>query len=463
MRSLISDELDEELNSLQIDIAAKEIPVIVLFEGGSGRVIGRVMSELDRNLEPMGISYFHLDPAKRDSSGLADLLNATPAKGEIVLYNRSWYSLAVNKCTGDDIAMQEQIECIREFEEFLLNSGIYIIKIGFKMSNEDFREYADDYRMYTSLSNTFLSVDHIDRVKFRAVMPAIVRGTDTKRAPWDIVKATDLESTVSATAEVLVKRMKQCLKGDWTKGEKKELKKKYPNPRKGLDLDGDPKDYNDRMDELSEEMERLQVLLAASGRTLVLGFEGWDAAGKGGAIKHLCHALNPRGYKVARVKAPSKEDLAHNYLWRFSRNLPEPGHIAIFDRTWYGRMMVEPIEGFCTEEEYQRSADEINGFERVIAHQGGIVLKFWLDIDKDTQLERFNDRKNDPLKQWKLTDEDWRNRDKWDEYDRYVNDMISSTNTPWGPWIAVPANNKKAARLCVLESVVKRLRDELIY
>ena len=461
MRSLIPDELDEQLNSLQIDIAKKQIPVIILFEGGSGRVIGRIISELDRNLEPMGIRYFHLDSSKKSSAGLADILSSTPAKGEIVLYDRSWYSLAVGMCTGDDIALKEQIEAIKGFEEFLLNSGIYIIKIGFRMSNDDFREHIDEYRPHTSISNTFLSVDHIDRVKFRAVMPEIVEETDTKRAPWDIVDVKGLEKTLTDTVETIVRRMRQCLKGGWEKPVPKDVCRRFPNPREGLDLDGDAKDYNERMDALSEELEKYQLLLAVSGRTMVLGFEGWDAAGKGGAIKHLCHALNPRGYSVARIKAPSQEDLAHNYLWRFARSLPDPGHITVFDRTWYGRMMVEPIEGFCTEEEYERSADEINGFEAILNMHGTIVMKFWLDIDKDTQLQRFNDRKNDPLKQWKLTDEDWRNREKWDAYDMYVNDMIASTNTPYAPWTVVPANNKKAARLFILQAVVDRLRKEL--
>ena len=461
MRSLIPDELDEQLNSLQIDIASKQIPVIILFEGGSGRVIGRIISELGRNLEPMGISYFHLDPSKKGSGAIADLLASTPAKGEIVLYDRSWYSLSVDHCNGDDLMTKQQVEGINGFEEFLLDSGIFLIKIGFRMSNDNFREHIDEYRARTPISNTFLSVDHIDRVKFRAVMPGIVDDTDTKRAPWDIVDVTDLESTLTETVEVIVKRMKQCVKGGWEKPEPKTSCRRFPNPRDGLDLNGDSKDYNERMDVLSEELERLQILLAVSGRSLVLGFEGWDAAGKGGAIKHLCHALNPRGYKVERIKAPSQEDLAHNYLWRFARGLPEAGHIAIFDRTWYGRMMVEPIEGFCTEEEYNRAADEINGFESILTMNGAIVMKFWLDIDKETQLERFNDRKNDPLKQWKLTDEDWRNREKWDAYDMYVNDMISSTNVPEAPWIAVPANSKKAARLCVMQAIVDRLKKEL--
>ena len=194
---------------------------------------------------------------------------------------------------------------------------------------------------------------------------------------------------------------------------------------------------------------------------MILGFEGWDAAGKGGCIKHISHALNPRGYRVARVGKPTDEDYAHTYLWRFCRSLPGPGHISIFDRTWYGRMMVEPIEGFCTKEEYQRSAAEINTFESMLSDSGAIIIKFWLDIDKDTQLQRFNDRKADPLKQWKLTDEDWRNREKWDIYEEYIDAMISSTNTPDAPWVVVPANNKKYAQLTVMRTLVGVLRREL--
>ena len=461
MRSLISDETVEELNALQIEVATRQIPVIILMEGGSGRVINRIITELDRNMEPMGLNFHHLDFSDTRKSPFAAILNATPAKGEITIYDRSWYSLAVNYCNGDDRDMERQIGILRAFEDYLMDNGTYVIKIGLRMSNESYREHLEEYRQYTALSNTFLSVDHVDRVKFRAVMPAIVKGTDTRRCPWSTVDVEGVETTVEIVTKAIIKRLAQCLKGGWEKPEHKELCRSYPNPRKGLDLDADSKDYNDRMETLSEELERLQILLAVSGRSLILCFEGWDAAGKGGAIKHICHALNPKGYRVARIKAPTQEDLAHTYLWRFSRDLPDAGHVTIFDRTWYGRMMVEPIEGFCTEEEYSRAADEINGFEAVIAMHGGIVIKFWLDIDKDTQLERFNDRRNDPLKQWKLTEEDWRNREKWDVYERYVDAMISSTNTPYAPWIAVPANNKKGARLYVMEAVVDRLKKEL--
>lgn len=461
MRSLLSDETSDELNSLQIKVTLAQIPVAVIFEGSSGRVISRVVNEICRDLEPMGINYYHFDAAEKGSEPLAELLNATPGKGEITLYDRSWYSLLVDRYNDDEDFLKDSVSAINSFEEYLLDNGTYIIKIFLDATFGDLRKYAEDYRPYTPFNNTFLSVDRIDRVKFNAVFPKVLKESDTDRAPWETVDVEDVESTMEETAKVLIKHLKDCLGSDWNHPGKHSIRTVFPNPRKGLDPNAEADDYNDRMDAVSSELERLQILLSESDRSLVLAFEGWDAAGKGGAIKHLCHALNPRGYDVARVKKPTDEDYAHTHLWRFARFLPGAGHIAIFDRTWYGRMMVEPIEGFCDEVQYSRSADELNAFENILHSSGAIIIKFWLEIDKDTQLERFNDRKDDPLKQWKLTDEDWRNRDKWDIYVKYVDAMISSTNTPYAPWVVVPANNKKAARLTVLQTVVDVLHSEL--
>ncbi len=461
MRSLLSDELDDQLDKVQTDIAASQIPIAILFEGGSGRVISRVINELDRNLEPRGINYFHPDISGGEATVFAEIMKATPGKGEITLYDRSWYSLAVEYCNGDDRVMEAQIEAINSFERYLLDNGTFIIKIGFRMSNEDMNEYLGEYRTHTSIHNTFLSVNHIDRVKFRAVMPQILKGTDTKRAPWDIIDVKGVQETVEKTAETLIKRMKVCLKNAWTKSECRTIKCCFPNPRKDLELDQDASDYNDRMDELSEELERLQILLAASGRTLVLGFEGWDAAGKGGAIKHVCHALNPRGYKVARVKAPTQEDNEHTYLWRFARSMPDAGHITIFDRTWYGRVMVERLEGFCSENDWQRAYNEINEFEKELKDWGAVIIKFWVQIDKDTQLARFTDRQNTPEKQWKITDEDWRNREKWDLYEGAIDEMITKTSTSFAPWYVLESVDKKYARIKALKIMIEEIKKAL--
>ena len=193
----------------------------------------------------------------------------------------------------------------------------------------------------------------------------------------------------------------------------------------------------------------------------MLCFEGWDAAGKGGAIKRLTSHMDPRGYKVCPTPAPNSVEKAHHYLWRFWNNVPKDGHIAIYDRTWYGRVMVERIEGFCTEDDWRRAYKEINDFEAHLIHSGAVVLKFWIDIDKDEQERRFNERVINPAKQWKITDEDWRNREKWDRYEEAVNEMIANTSTEAAPWIVVEGNSKLYARIKVLKAVVKALEEKI--
>ena len=191
---------------------------------------------------------------------------------------------------------------------------------------------------------------------------------------------------------------------------------------------------------------------------MVLGFEGWDAGGKGGAIKRLTEFMDPRGYVVNPTAAPTEVEKNHHYLWRFWQNMPKAGHIAIFDRTWYGRVMVERIEGFCTKEEWQRAYREINDMEAHLANSGAIVMKFWMQIDKDEQERRFNERMNTPEKQWKITDEDWRNREKWDEYEVAVNEMLQKTNTEYAPWHILESVDKKYARIKALKIVIEEIK-----
>ena len=221
-------------------------------------------------------------------------------------------------------------------------------------------------------------------------------------------------------------------------------------------------------DEYRRQLISNQVLLSQLGyqvyvqkRPVAMVFEGWDAGGKGGAIKRLTERLDPRGYVVYPIAAPKGEDATHHYLWRFWRRLPEKGQVAIFDRSWYGRVMVERIEGFCTDEEWKRAYREINQFERQLADFGTILLKFWFQISKEEQLARFEGRRKTPYKQWKLTDEDWRNREKWDLYEEAVEDMLLKTSTLTAPWTIVEGNDKWHARVQVLRTVVDTLRAEL--
>ena len=210
-----------------------------------------------------------------------------------------------------------------------------------------------------------------------------------------------------------------------------------------------------------EKLYNLQNIFYLNKIPVVIVFEGWDAAGKGGAIKRLTSGLDPRGYRVVSTPAPTPDELAHHYLWRFWNNIPKTGHTTIFDRSWYGRVMVEPIEGFCSEDEYERAFDEINQMEKHLTNSGMLVIKFFIHISKDEQLRRFEDRKNNPQKSWKLTDEDYRNREKWDVYTTAIEDMIKKTTTPYAPWYVISGNSKKYARIEVLKTVTEIMEKAL--
>jgi polyphosphate kinase 2 (PPK2 family) len=219
-----------------------------------------------------------------------------------------------------------------------------------------------------------------------------------------------------------------------------------------------------------QELARRQIQLRELGyqvyqqkRPVIIAFEGWDAAGKGGAIKRITEKLDPRGYVVYPISAPQGEDKTRHYLYRFWRRLPEPGQIAIFDRSWYGRVLVERVEGFAKENEWQRAFKEINAFERQLRDFGAVVVKFWIHISREEQLRRFEERKAIGYKEWKLTDEDWRNRAKWGDYEEAVEEMLVKTSTTIAPWSLVEGNDKYWARAKILSRLVEVLTTELKY
>ena len=221
------------------------------------------------------------------------------------------------------------------------------------------------------------------------------------------------------------------------------------------------KEYRKQLKKCRKELAELHNELYRKKVPVVIVYEGWDAAGKGGNIKRLASALDPRGYEVIPIAAPTHDELARHYLWRFWERLPKTGHIAIFDRSWYGRVMVERLEGFCSEAEWQRAYDEINEFERELTDAGTVVVKFWVQIDKDTQLARFRERQNTPEKQWKITEEDWRNREKWDAYEEAVDEMLARTSTERAPWHILESVDKRYARIKAMRLVIGAIRQTL--
>ncbi len=291
--------------------------------------------------------------------------------------------------------------------------------------------------------------------------------TSTGYAPWAVVPADDPRYRDAAVADLLLQTLKRATEietkpsaGD-RNGVVPESSLPRPSVVSKLDLTqkADPASYSKELLKLQRRLTELTTAKKFRDRGLIVAFEGNDAAGKGGAIRRVREALDPRRFRVNGVSAPSDEELARPYLWRFWRNVPPRGHVAIFDRSWYGRVLVERVEGLCTQDDWLRAYQEINDFERQLYEANYTVVKFWLAISRDEQLARFEDRKAKPTKRYKIGPDDWRNREKWPLYERAVTDMIDRTSAKLAPWRLIEANDKKFARLQVLRAINERLEE----
>ena len=323
---------------------------------------------------------------------------------------------------------------------------------------------ADPRTRWRVSKNTWKFFDMYD--DFRRVSEEAVEQTNTGYAPWTIVEATDWRYRNLTVVSTLLQRIHDA------QNEADQRAKRRERPRPHL---AEPKDvniirqldlkkkiaketYDKKLAKLQGDLGKLSRKLQQSDKSLVLVFEGADAAGKGGAIRRITSAVDARLYKVNAVAAPTDEEAARPYLWRFWRQVPHRGHIAIFDRSWYGRVLVERVEGFSPPSDWKRAYSEINEFEAELTEFGAIVLKFWLATSAQEQLRRFKDRQTTPYKQYKITEEDWRNRKKWNAYEAAACDMIERTSTDQAPWTLVAANDKRWARIPVLDTVVGRLK-----
>ena len=289
--------------------------------------------------------------------------------------------------------------------------------------------------------------------------------TNVSTSPWYIVDAKNKKWAQLQVIETLVSGIETALKNSAMAVPL--LQNVFPMEKVpklseiSLDKSLTDEEYKRQLKELQDRLGMLHNELYLKKIPVVIAYEGWDAAGKGGNIKRITGALDPRGYEVHPIASPEPHEKARHYLWRFWNRLPKTGHVAIFDRTGYGRVMVERLEGFCSENDWQRAYNEINEFEKELSDWGAVIIKFWVQIDKDVQLERFTDRQNTPEKQWKITEEDWRNRDKWDLYETAVNEMMKKTSTAYAPWHVLESNDKKYARIKALKIVIEEIEKVL--
>lgn len=461
MASVVSDDSAKRLTALQRRIVDEKRQVIAVFEGRSGRVLGRVVNEFMNLLEPRGILYTHFSPESMACPReRLRYISREPARGVIGIYDRSWFTDLV-EASGEGKDLVVRTGTVLEMERYFTACGVVLVKFYLDIDDDSLERLGELFQSKKLPKSTILTDDHIDSKKWKdkVVLP-LLKSTSTPEAPWNTIRVDELRQTMEDVVGTFISRVTDAFDRPIPL-QREDMVLPYCNPRADADLSLKADDYKAELVSLSRRIADAQARLASSGRSLVVVFEGWDAAGKGGSIKRLTRALNPRGYYVRPVAAPTGEERLHTYLWRFAYSVPKQGRITIYDRSWYGRMMVEPIEGLCTDDEYSRSAREINVFERQIVESGGIVVKLWMEISPEEQLRRFEARQEDPVKRWKITDEDWRNREKWSIYEEHVDRMISATSTPWAPWTVVESEDKKYGRLKVLRTVAEALENGL--
>ena len=475
----VMDEAEEKLGLLQRECKEAGIPVILVFEGMGAAGKGVQINRLIQALDPRGFDVYACDRPTEDEQMRPFLWRywtKTPAKGRIAIFDRSWYrSLQVDRFDGltPEDKLADACQDIMSFERQLSDDGTVIMKFFLYIDKEEQKKRFKKLEDSKETSWRVTAEDwnrNKDFDRYLKINEEMLEKTDTDAAPWVIIESVDKDyaalKIMSSVMDRLEYELERRRAAAESQGQKQEIKtrERFKNGvLSGIDLSKSltEEEYKTRLKKLQKRLSELHSELYRLRIPVIIGFEGWDAGGKGGAIKRLTSNLDPRGYRVNPTAAPNDIEKVHHYLWRFWNSVPKAGHIAIFDRTWYGRVMVERIEGFCTEAEWRRAYQEINEMESHMANAGAVVLKFWIHIDKDEQERRFKERQANPMKQWKITDEDWRNREKWDQYEEAVNEMLIRTSTTYAPWIVVEGNDKRYARVKVIETVVDALEKKI--
>lgn len=467
-------QLRQTFAELQLKIRENKLPVIIIFEGWSASGKGSLIGDLIKHLDPRFFKVYSTLPA--DSAQMRYPMMKRfwaniPEYGKMAVMDRSWYQELAVACMEEDISDKEyarRVKTVNEFERQLRNDGYLIIKFFLQISKEEQKRRFDKLR---ESSETKWRVTERDKRRhklydeyYKAFDDMLTR-TDTPQAHWTVIDTTDKTFAKYQMFSTVANRITSALDSPKVTFTSDKQYKLLPMPKlSDISLENktlSDEAYAEQLKKCQKELSKLHSRLYQAKIPMIIAFEGWDAAGKGGAIKRLSSALDPRGYEAIPIAAPDKTELAHHYLWRFWNNIPKTGHIAIFDRTWYGRVMVEKLEGFTPAERCAQAYDEINGFEKELSDSGFIIVKFWIQIDKDEQLRRFTERQNTPAKQWKITDEDWRNREKWEQYEAAVNEMLAKTSSAYAPWNVIEANDKKYARIKVLQTVIAAVKSRL--
>ena len=478
-------ELRERLLSAQVELAKrKDVAVAVLVNGveagGKGESVAALTSWLDARFVAVN-AYDDPTDEEREHAPMWRYWRILPPKGRIAIFFGNWYTQPIvdrvlGKAKGRDAAFERSLEEITRFERMLAAENVLLVKTWFHLSRKVQKQRLKELEANAETSWRVTREDwrRFKRYdEFRAISERALRRTSTGDAPWTIIDGSDEQYRKLVLAETLLGAMKARREAPAERRdvEHKAVQRKSMRPAPvdsktvltELDLTQSLSDarYEKQLAAYQSRLARLTRHPKFRDRALVIVFEGNDAAGKGGTIRRVTSAVDLRLLRVVSIAAPSDEEKAQPYLWRFWRQLPRHARMTVFDRSWYGRVLVERVEGFAQEPDWRRAYGEINDFELELTRHGTIVVKFWLAISKQEQLKRFKAREEIAFKQFKITDEDWRNRKKWDAYAEAVCDMVERTSTAIAPWVLVEANDKKFARVKVLRTLVERLEAEL--
>ena len=467
---------EEKLSQQQMKLKEKRLPVLVLIEGWGAAGKGSAIGQIIKNIDPRFFKVFSMPSTpteeERRRPFLYRFFEKIPEAGKFTFLDSGWMDqIMKERLDGklDDKAYAQRVDSVKRFERGLTDNGYLVLKFFFHISK---KEQESRIEALLSEKDTAWRVSEGDLWQNRhydkclEAFDRYLDDTNTPSAPWYIVNSKSKKFAELQVMETLCMGIETALHNESLAVPL--LQNAFPlikMPKlRDVPLEGktlDEEEYKKELKELQAKLGQLHNRLYRKRVPVIIAYEGWDAAGKGGNIKRLTGALDPRGFEVHPIASPEPHEKARHYLWRFWTRLPKDGHIAIFDRTWYGRVMVERLEGFCSENDWQRAYYEMNEFEQELHNWGAVILKFWVQIDKDTQLARFTERQNTPLKQWKITDEDWRNREKWDLYEQAVDEMLQKTSTTYAPWHILESVDKKYARIKALHIVIDALEKAL--
>jgi polyphosphate:AMP phosphotransferase len=467
-------EVHTALLEVQRRLRAAKFPVIVIVSGVEGAGKGEVVNLLNTWLDARGIqthAFWDETDEERRRPSYWRFWRALPPRGTIGILFGSWYTRPIIDHVFERIdqpTYERELHRINEFEQLLAADGALIVKFWFHLTKK-----AQQKRLKADISIPGKVAPPLKKFakryrRFVEVSERAIRVTDTGRSPWHIIEAADRRFRNLTVGQTLLGAIRERL--ERVPARPKRIGKPPPVPTEepvsvlnqvNLDKKLSPARYDQQLRKHQDRLYQLGWKARARQRNTVIVFEGWDAAGKGGAIRRLTAALDARLYRVISIAAPTDEEKAQHYLWRFWRHIPRDGYVTIYDRSWYGRVLVERVEGFAEREEWERAYQEINDFEEQLVEHGTVLVKFWLHISAKEQLRRFKEREAIEWKKHKITEEDWRNREKWHAYEAAVNDMVGRTSTEFAPWSLIAADDKRSARVTVVRTVGERLRDAL--